>query len=149
MAILFLLAASAALPAAGAWSCYGPAGQPAPVETSDARRGRSRAHLCTVGGFDALINGEDYPASALRAEVGNVATRVVLTIGVDGRVADCRVSRSSGNAAIDAATCRVLARRARFRPARDSNGTPVSSTVSGKLRWVMPPPIKRPLLTTD
>jgi len=51
-----------------------------------------------------------------------------LTIGTDGRVVSCTITRSTGNSALDSATCNVLRRRARFTPARDSNGNPVTDT---------------------
>ena len=51
-----------------------------------------------------------------------------LTIGPDGRVVGCNVTRSSGNSSLDGATCNILRRRAKFTPARDSNGKPTTDT---------------------
>jgi protein TonB len=44
-------------------------------------------------------------------------------------VQSCNVVQSSGNGALDSATCNIIRRRAKFTPARDSNGQAVSDTV--------------------
>jgi protein TonB len=79
----------------------------------------------------------DYPAAALRArEQGTAGFR--LTIGADGQVTACTITSSSGSAILDAETCRIMQTRARFRPAHDSNGNPIVSTVNSRIRWVLP-----------
>lgn len=84
-----------------------------------------------------LFSADDYPAAALRAEEqGRVTYR--LTIGPDGRVSDCAIRGTSGSAALDAATCRILTRRARFIPARDPAGIPVPDSREGRIDWVIP-----------
>src|SRR3546814_12523039 len=61
----------------------------------------------------------DYPSSALRnEEEGTTGFRV--TVGTNGRVTDCSVTSSSGSSTLDAATCRLINRRARFTPAEAS-----------------------------
>ncbi len=82
-----------------------------------------------------LFSDEDYPAAALqRKEEGSVQAE--LTIGTDGRVKACRILRSSNSQALDSATCNILMRRARFTPARDSNGNPVEDTyVTPPISW--------------
>lgn len=54
---------------------------------------------------------------------GTVGVRYL--VGVDGRVSDCRVTRSSGHGELDALTCRSLEQRFRFAPSRDGRGRPV------------------------
>jgi protein TonB len=81
------------------------------------------------GDLRSLFSGDDYPASAQSAGAEGTA-RASLTIGTDGRVVACNITQSTGNSALDAATCNVLRRRAKFTPARDSNGNPVTDTVS-------------------
>ena len=54
------------------------------------------------------------------------------------RVSGCTVTASSGSAALDSATCRLLRSRARFTPATDSTGAKTSDSVSGRIRWVLP-----------
>ena len=62
--------------------------------------------------------------------------RPVLLIGRDGRVRDCRITRSSGIAALDGATCQSAARRLRWSPARDTSGGPVEAWVPGDFEWL-------------
>src|SRR3954470_11169274 len=73
------------------------------------------------GDLRSLFSGDDYPASA-QAAGAEGTVRASLTIGTDGRVVGCNVTQSSGNGALDQATCNILRRRAKFVPARDSNG---------------------------
>jgi TonB family protein len=84
-----------------------------------------------------LFSSDDYPAEALRAgEQGTVAFQ--LEVGADGSVAACTVTSSSGSASLDSTTCRLLRERARFTPARDSSGKPVSDTVVSRITWRIP-----------
>lgn len=79
----------------------------------------------------------DYPSRALREErTGTTGFRV--TVGTDGRVADCQITSSSGHPDLDQATCANVTRRARFKPAVDSSGNPVQDTYSNRVRWVIP-----------
>lgn len=59
------------------------------------------------------------------------------TIGVDGRLSDCRIARSSGDARLDAATCALALRNVRFRPARDSSGRKVVDRASFEQEWTV------------
>ncbi len=79
------------------------------------------------GSVVGLFSDEDYPASAQSAGAEGTA-QATLTIGADGRVTGCNLFRSTGNGALDAATCSILRRRAKFTPARDSNGNPTSDS---------------------
>lgn len=79
----------------------------------------------------------DYPARALREERAGT-TRFRVTIGPDGRVTNCEVTGSSGHADLDEATCKNVTRRARFKPALDSAGNPISDTYSNAVRWEIP-----------
>jgi protein TonB len=80
---------------------------------------------------------EDYPVSALTGrQEGRTAFR--LTIGPNGRVTGCVVLGSSGSAALDGATCRVLRGRARFVPARDEAGRPTADDYFGEYTWRLP-----------
>jgi protein TonB len=81
------------------------------------------------GDLRSLFSADDYPASAQAAGAEGTA-QAQLTIGADGRVVGCNLTRSTGNSALDSATCNILRRRAKFTPARDSNGNPTTDTVS-------------------
>ena len=89
------------------------------------------------GNLLGLFSSEDYPSSAERNQEEGTTT-VRLTIGADGRVSECSVTGSSGSAALDQATCNVLRRRARFTPANDENGNPVSDTYTQRVTWRLP-----------
>ncbi|KUR73595.1 hypothetical protein AQZ52_01075 [Novosphingobium fuchskuhlense] len=83
------------------------------------------------------VSPSDYPSSALhRGQQG--VTGFELTISPDGRVRDCRITRSSGSADLDAATCARVSERARFNPARDEHGNPVVGRYANKIRWQIP-----------
>jgi protein TonB len=64
--------------------------------------------------------------------------RFRLDIGTDGRVTDCRVTRSTGHAALDTATCSLVQRRARFAPAKDSSGRATAGVYESAIVWRLP-----------
>jgi TonB family protein len=112
---------------------YGPAPPPPPPPPPRlAPPQRARANL------NSYFSTDDYPAAALRGyEQGTTAFS--LTIGTNGRVTACNVTSSSGSAALDQATCRILRSRARYTPARDSYGNPAEGRDSGRVTWRLPP----------
>ena len=79
------------------------------------------------GDVRTLFSGDDYPASAQAAGAEGTA-QAQLTIGPNGAVTGCNLIRSTGNGALDSATCNILRRRAKFTPAKDSEGNPTSDT---------------------
>jgi protein TonB len=80
------------------------------------------------GDLRSLFSGDDYPESARDANATGTA-RASLTISPTGQVVGCTITQSTGNNALDSATCNILRRRAKFTPARDSNGNPTTDTV--------------------
>jgi len=83
------------------------------------------------------LSSNDYPASALRtATQGRVIVRIDVSSG--GRATDCAPVATSGNAAIDATTCRVILRRARFRPGLDATGQPIAARMISTVTWLLP-----------
>ena len=104
---------------------------PAPPPPRRVEPAKARANLASY------VSNEDYPDSAIRnEEQGTTGFR--LDVGPDGRVSNCTVTSSSGSAALDNATCRLMRSRARFTPATNSSGAKVSDSVSGRIRWVLP-----------
>ena len=85
----------------------------------------------------ALVSVDDYPAAARAQGLGGT-TRVLLEVAPMGRVTACRVLDSSGTAALDAATCRLLSSRSRFRPAMDNTGAPVTANFETSITWTPP-----------
>ena len=91
------------------------------------------------GDLRSLFSSDDYPAAALSAGASGTA-QAQLTIGPDGRVTGCNLIRSTGNGALDSATCNVLRRRAKFSPARDTNGNATADSITTPpIRWELPP----------
>ena len=80
------------------------------------------------------IRDRDYPAAASRARVGG-EVEVRFTIQPTGRVTGCRVTRSSGDAALDATTCRLIQERFRFKPATDASGDAIASAYGWRQSW--------------
>ena len=98
-----------------------PAPPPPPPQPRKVESARARGDVRT------LFSSDDYPASAQSAGAEGSA-QAQLTIGADGRVVGCSLVRSTGNGALDTATCNILRRRAKFTPARDSSGNPTTDT---------------------
>lgn len=85
-----------------------------------------------------LIRGQivnrDYPRSAAnqRAEGTVVAYYTVLP---NGRASNCFINKSSGNAALDATTCKLIEQRFRYRPALDGNGRAIPYETGWQQVW--------------
>jgi len=108
-----------------------PPAPPAPPAPRVSQAAKAKANLTS------LFSTDDYPQSAIRnEEQGTTAVR--LSIGTDGRVSDCSITQSSGSSALDNATCNILRRRARFTPAKDQAGNPISDSYSQRIRWELP-----------
>ena len=101
---------------------------PAPISPPPPPR-KVQSAQSAKGDLRTLFSGDDYPASAQAAGAEGTA-QAQLTIGPDGRVVGCNIIRSAGNGALDGATCNILRRRAKFTPARDSEGNPTSDTIT-------------------
>src|SRR5688500_18228640 len=70
---------------------------------------------------------ENYPPRAVRDEIeGRVGVRV--TVGPNGRVADCSVTSPSGSSILDDAACSGMRSYARFNPALDAAGNPTTGS---------------------
>ena len=106
-----------ALPAA-------PPAPPAPPAPSKARGSSPKGQA----GWAARIQ-DNYPPRAQREErEGRVGVRV--TIDTGGRVSACTVTSSSGSPDLDQAACDGMTRYARFNPALNDAGDPISSSYS-------------------
>lgn len=81
------------------------------------------------------LGNSDYPAEAGEAGAGGTVS-VRFTVETTGRVGRCIVIASSGNGALDRATCRLIVERYRYRPSLDSRGRPVRSQVEEDHSWV-------------
>jgi protein TonB len=92
------------------------------------------------GGADLVqiagaILPSDYPRNLRDSGVGG-RVGVLFTVGVNGRVTRCAVTRSSGVPELDGLTCRLIQERFRYRPSTDSSGRPVADEVEGEHDWI-------------
>ncbi|MEM8723954.1 MAG: TonB family protein [Pseudomonadota bacterium] len=83
------------------------------------------------------ITDRDYRTRWIREGREGLA-KFRLEISASGRVSDCTVIGSTGHNVLDVATCRLITKRARFEPARDSSGAKVPGTFSSSVNWQIP-----------
>jgi periplasmic protein TonB len=103
---------------------------PRPAPPPPPRQSQARS---LTGSLQGLFSADDYPPSALdNNEQGSVT--VNLTIGPSGRVSGCSAS-GSASSSLKNTTCRIVSARARFSPAQDANGNPISSSYSQTIVW--------------
>lgn len=82
----------------------------------------------------SIITSADYPRG-VRAEG---TTRFEMIVTADGRPQSCSITVSAGNDALDKSTCNAFMKRARFSPAKDTSGVPVSGRYRGSVTWKEP-----------
>lgn len=97
---------------------------------------QSLAHAPTPRNMESWIEGDHYPADALRVRAEG-RTAFILTIQPDGRPSACRITVSSGNAYLDEATCELF-RKGRFDPAVDDKGAKLAGEWASAMRWELP-----------
>jgi len=77
---------------------------------------------------------EDYPRRAAQEEIeGTVGVRCTVT--PDGRATGCAVTSSSGSDILDSAATKAVERYARFDPALNDEGTPISASWSTRITY--------------
>lgn len=119
----------------------------APIDLAGASAAFAAMQTCLQGlkdsGAVALRNGpriktgltlssSDYPRNAAGAQ-GRTVIR--LTIDPKGKPSRCDVRQSSGNAALDEASCTVALARMRFEPAIATDGTPAEGSFEFPIGW--------------
>ena len=92
------------------------------------------------GGTDLVqiageIRSSDYPRDLRERGIGG-RVGMIFTVGTDGRVTSCTITRSSGVPELDALTCRLIRERFRYRPSTDRYGRPIPDEVEGEHDWV-------------
>ena len=80
------------------------------------------------------LSDADYKRSGVPKGAGGTVV-IAFRVRSDGGVDRCSVVRSSGYAVIDAATCRLVQQRFRFRPAQDASGRAVDYTLRTDFTW--------------
>ncbi len=79
----------------------------------------------------------DYPSISLKREEQGIS-RFRVVVGTDGTVKSCEITTSSGSPQLDAATCNLVTRRAKFEPATNDAGERIVGTYSNAVRWQLP-----------
>ncbi|HAU22142.1 MAG TPA: hypothetical protein DCS24_06025, partial [Erythrobacter sp.] len=83
------------------------------------------------------VTDADYRSRWIREErFGTASFR--LEVGSNGRVSDCLITRSTGHTTLDRATCALITKRARFKPATNSSGKGIAGIYESSIRWVLP-----------
>ena len=81
-------------------------------------------------------NSAKMPSRLLRAFAADRGYGyLTLTVGETGRVTDCGVVQSTGNAEVDQALCNLMIRQSRWEPARDRQGNAISVKVRYTATW--------------
>ncbi|MDF8334073.1 energy transducer TonB [Novosphingobium cyanobacteriorum] len=80
------------------------------------------------------LSRSDYPSDMRKAGIGGQVS-IAVTIGISGRVDDCKVVRSSGVPRLDDMTCQLVRERYVFSPARDAAGRPTPDWVRETHVW--------------
>lgn len=94
-------------------------------------RHRAVGHEIANAQLRRHVGVDSYPEAAQGASGTSV---VLVTIGAEGPVTDCRIAESSGNAALDQRACET-ARRFRYPPEHDAAGKPVASWMMLGIVW--------------
>ena len=85
----------------------------------------------------SIMRDGEYPTGALlREEQGVVGVSFV--IGTDGRISSCEVTQPTGYKELDELPCKLLTKRARFRPALDEGGNPIATRGTTYMRFSVP-----------
>lgn len=97
---------------------------------------RLARHSTHPGGLGRLFSAHDYPKDAhWRGEMGRV--RVRIRISDAGKPIDCTTLNSSGSESLDNATCDIILKRSKFRPALDVDGKNVRSVHTATVNWLL------------
>lgn len=83
------------------------------------------------------VTSQDYRSRWVNEGLTGTA-RFRLSINAQGRVTGCEITRSTGHAALDSATCSLIQRRARFTPSKNGAGNPVAGTYENAVVWRLP-----------
>ncbi|WP_405029568.1 TonB family protein [Novosphingobium sp.] len=84
------------------------------------------------------VRSSDYPKQLRNGQSG--VTQFRLLISDTGKPIACDVMSSSGHPELDAKTCEVLMKRAKFVPARSGYNRPTNGSYTARARWVAPAP---------
>jgi TonB family protein len=90
----------------------------------------------------SVFSVDDFPAYVQRAGIDRfVSTKT--TVRADGTTQDCIVEGGSGDPKLDAYTCAIILRRARFQPAKWIDGSATYGVVRVPVSWVIGGPASK------
>lgn len=119
-------------PAAPVITPTAPPAPPPPPKPSIAAKATAR------GNPGSWVTTEDYPSRALREEREG-STTISFDIDPTGKAVNCQIANSSGSPDLDDATCKNFTRRARYKPAQDASGNPITQPgQTQRIRWQIP-----------
>lgn len=105
------------------------------------------AQLSEPVGIGGTVSASDAPVHLI-TENRLQRVSIALTVKPDGKTQSCSIEVSSGNPKLDTYTCNLISRRARFRAATSSNGTPSYGIFRQTMSWWvgngMPPKVRPP-----
>jgi len=84
----------------------------------------------------SLFSTEDYPSDAAFKDQSGFS-HVVIMVNEKGQVVDCSLIATSGVAVLDAQTCIILRKRAKFAPAIGADGKPTKGIFHQLVNWKM------------
>lgn len=84
----------------------------------------------------AIFSADDFPAYLQRAGISRIVY-IRTTVRPDGTTQGCVAETSSGDPVLDAYTCGLIVKRAKFLPATWSDGTPVYGVIRVPVSWMI------------
>jgi len=84
----------------------------------------------------SYIANDDYPPEAVKHHHEGMV-EIELVVDPAGRLADCKVTRSTRWPELDATTCDLFRQRAKYAPARDNHGRVVGFVYRERFKWVL------------
>lgn len=85
-----------------------------------------------------LLRGAVYPSdypSGARKRGAQGMVRVMMTIGIKGRVTECGITQSSGDRELDETTCALMKQRLVYEPSRNAYGEPYPARTRAEVLW--------------
>ena len=85
----------------------------------------------------ALFSVDDFPAYMLRATEVSKTVYTRTTVRTDGSIQSCVAEGTSGDRRLDAYTCALIIKRAKFLPARWADGSATYGVIRVPVSWVI------------
>lgn len=131
--------AAAPVPGQGSASSAGAASAGTGTGAGGSGSGRGGGGAGDFSGFSPAVLVRNLSRGDYRQLTGGRlpagSAMVALTVDTRGNPTNCRISRSSGDSAVDSGLCPLVTRRLKFRPARDASGRPVPYGLQYVANW--------------